>query len=56
MPNQKIELQTDVMWASKRAVQVPGEGNNTLADAGDLTIQEICEQVGCSHSTYSIDR
>ena len=23
-----------------------------LADAGELTIKEICEQVGCSRSTY----
>ena len=23
-----------------------------LADAGELTIKEVCEQVGCSHSTY----
>lgn len=24
----------------------------TLADAGELTTKEICEQVGCSRSTY----
>ncbi len=24
----------------------------TLAEAGELTINEICEQVGCSRSTY----
>ncbi|WP_227500114.1 helix-turn-helix domain-containing protein [Synechococcus sp. PCC 7335] len=23
-----------------------------LAEAGELTINEICEQVGCSRSTY----
>ena len=23
-----------------------------LAEAGELTIKEICEQVGCSRSTY----
>ena len=23
-----------------------------LADAGELTINEICEQIGCSRSTY----
>lgn len=24
----------------------------TLAEAGELTINQICEQVGCSRSTY----
>jgi len=24
----------------------------TLAEAGELTVKAICEQVGCSHSTY----
>ena len=34
-------------------VAIPLEGFAiALAEAGELTIKEICEQIGCSRSTY----